>query len=204
MKFYPPFFLAILVFFLMVPVPSSAIDSRGPLPGNVTSTPVLFIDNIPVHCVNELFTITGSTSLPAGTRLRVSIGRGSDNPGIPPQKNPWYDALQKETRVVPGLQQENTWTYTLNTSGSYADEYLVTVETYIGNEVNATAIFNLDETCNTPGGAAGTPGNTPARLHSPPVRAAAAPTQKSAEIPFLVALMAFGSFGIVLFLTSRK
>jgi hypothetical protein len=154
MKFSSQVFLVFMVFFLVLPMHSHALDNQKSSPnsmrGNLTG-PTLFINKIPVHCVNEIFNVTGTTSLPAGIRLRVMVYRGSFNPGIPPQRNPWYNGLQKEVRVVPGMQQENTWTYVLNTSGSYPDEYLVTVEPYAGENISATAIFRINETCDADG-----------------------------------------------------
>jgi len=199
-------FLVFLVIIFALPLHSYASDnqisSANYSMGNLTGT-VLFIDKIPVHCVNETFNISGTTSLPAGTRLRVTVYGGSFNPGIPPQRNPWYHGLQKEIRVVSGPQQENTWVYSLNTAGSYPDEYFVMIEPYVGNDVNATAIFILNETCGADDSAAGPKENTSAPGHPNPVMTTGSPTQKSADIPFIMPLIALGSLGIVRLLTRR-
>ena len=201
------FFLGIMVFLLAFSMHSHALDNQKSFTnstmGNLTG-PVLTINKIPVHCVNETFNVTGTTSLSSGTRLRVSVYRGSYNPGIPPQRDPWYDRLQKEIPVVCGLQQENTWTYSLNTSGSYPDEYSITVEPYEGNDVYATAIFNLDCTCSPGDSFTGKTRNTHVPVHSSQVVTTVSPTQKSADIPFIIPSVALGTFGIVRLLTRRN
>ncbi len=107
------------------------------------------IDTIPPHCINEVFQLSGTARLPPGTALRVSIVRGSFSPGIPPQRDPWYNHLEKETHVTPDPVRGNSWTYTLNTSGSYPDEYLVYVETCNATGPREFAIFELNAECNT-------------------------------------------------------
>ncbi len=169
--------------------------------GNLTR-PSLIIDKISVHCVNETFNVTGTTNLPTGTRLRVTVYRGSFNPGIPPQRNPWYDALKKEIRVVNDSQQGNIWIYTLNTSGSYPDEYIVTVEPYIGIDVNATAIFNLNQTCEN-GSNAVIQKSTPHPVQSNPEPTTGKPAQTSAAVPVIIPLIAIGGFGLFRLLLVR-
>lgn len=197
MRFFHRTFLFIIVSFLLLPTQSLAWEkqdlSMDSMYGNLTAAE-LSIDRIQTHCVNDTFNISGTTSLPAGTKLRVTVIRGSFNPGIPPQRNPWYDELKKETRVVPDSQRGNVWVYTLNTTGSYPDEYLLTIEPYAGEKVNATAIFNLQEICNASENA----------VNLTPKQATGFPTQKAAGIPFFVPLIAMGCFGIIRLLTSRK
>jgi hypothetical protein len=168
--------------------------------GNLTAAE-LSIDRIPTHCVNDTFNISGTTSLPAGTKLRVTVIRGSYNPGIPPQRNPWYNKLKKEIRVVTDSQRGNVWVYALNTTGSYPDEYLLTIEPYAEENVNATAIFNLQEICNAPENVLDTSGITPASVNLAQKQATGLPTQKAAGIPFFLPLIAMGCFGITRRLT---
>ena len=199
--------LVIIGFLLVMPVHSLAGEkqdlSRDSPYGNLTDA-VLSIDSIHTHCVNDTFNISGTTSLPAGTKLRVTVTRGSYNPGIPPQRNPWYDELKKETRVVADSQRGNVWVYTLNTTGSYPDEYLLTIEPYAGEDVNATAFFNLQEICNASENTADTTKITPAPVNSTQKQTTGLPTQKTADIPFFVPLNAMAGFGIIRILTSRK
>jgi len=207
MRFFYRVFLFIIVFLLLLPMQSLAWEkqdlSRDSTYGDLTDL-LLSIDSIHTHCVNDTFDISGTTSLPAGTKLRVTVTRGSYNPGIPPQRNPWYDALKKETRVVADPQRGNVWVYTLNTTGSYPDEYILTIEPYVGNDVNATAIFNLQEICNASENTADTTKITPAPVNSTQKQTTGFPTQKTADIPFIVPLIAMGVFGIIRLLTSRK
>jgi hypothetical protein len=199
--------LVIIGFLLVMPVHSLAWEkqdlSKDSTYGNLADA-VLSIDSIHTHCVNDTFNISGTTSLPAGTKLRVMVIRGSYNPGIPPQRNPWYDELKKETRVVADSQRGNVWVYTLNTTGSYPDEYLLIIEPYAGGDVNATAFFNLQEICTASENTAGTTKITPAPVNFTQKQITGLPTQKTADIPFFVPLMAMSGFGIIRLLTSRK
>lgn len=156
------YYLVVLVVLLVLLPPSPAQDLRE-LTGNTyynLTRPVLTIDEIAARCINETFAITGTTNLPAGTRLRVTVYRGSFNPGIAPQRNPWHDALKKEIHVESDPLRGNFWTYILNTTGSYPDEYLVTVEPYAGEDITATAFFRINETCDDDGGSV-TAGDSP-------------------------------------------
>lgn len=207
MRFFYQVFLFVIGFLLLLPMQSLAWEKQDlstvSTYGNLTD-PVLSIDSIHTHCVNDTFNISGTTSLPAGTKLRVMVIRGSYNPGIPPQRNPWYDALKKETRVVTDSQRGNVWVYSLNTTGSYPDEYLLTIESYAGENVNATTIFNLQEICNASENAADTTKITPASVNFTPKHVTGLSTQKAAGIPFFVPLIAMGCFGIIRLQTSRK
>jgi hypothetical protein len=139
--------LILLGIFVFFPVCSSSLNNPDPvLAGNQTAVGIT-IEPIPVHCVNDSFNLTGTTGLPAGTALRVSVYRGSYNPGIQPQKNPWYITIPEETSVIADSSGRNYWIYNLNTTGSYPDEYIVYIEPYAGVNVQAYAIFTLNTTC---------------------------------------------------------
>jgi len=206
MKIYYRIFLVFMVFFLVLPMHLLALDNQdSPVNntmGNLTG-PFLTINKIPVHCVNETFNVTGTTSLSSGTRLRVTVSRGSFNPGFPPQRTPWYDTLKKEIRVVNDSQKGNIWIYTLNTSNSYPDEYIVTVEPYVGNDVNATAIFNLNDTCDT-GSIAGIQKSTTRPVPVSLELTTGKPVQTSAAIPVIIPLIAIGGLGIIRLLLLRN
>jgi hypothetical protein len=104
---------------------------------------ILSIDPVGDHAVGENFFINGTAILPAGIDITIRIYRGSFNPGIPPQADPWYDHIPKTVRVKYNNKTGNIWSYAVNTTGSYPDEYLVFVEYPRDSTINATAIFNL-------------------------------------------------------------
>jgi hypothetical protein len=136
---------------VLVPAFAGGLNDPGEIqPGGDTVNALheaIAINPIPSHCVNDTFSLSGNTSLPEGTSLRVTIRRGSFNPGIPPQQNPWYDAISERAIVTSGDESGNKWTYALNTTGSYPDEYLVYVEPYSSENIRAVAIFVLNATC---------------------------------------------------------
>jgi hypothetical protein len=104
---------------------------------------ILFIDPVGDHVVGENFFINGTAILPAGIDLTISIYRGSFNPGIPPQRDPWYDHIPTMVLVKYYNKTGNIWSYAVNTTGSYPDEYLVSVKYPRDSTMNATAIFHL-------------------------------------------------------------
>jgi hypothetical protein len=142
--------ITLLGILILIPALTGGLPNTGGIPpggtGN-TSQEIISIDPISSHCVNDSFPLSGNTSLPANTSLRITIRRGSFSPGIPPQQNPWYDTISQGTTVTPGDESGNKWTYTLNTTGSYPDEYLVYVEPYSSENIRAVAIFVLNAPC---------------------------------------------------------
>lgn len=108
------------------------------------SDKLITIDPISSRCVNESFNITGTTSLPSGSELQIEIYRGSYNPGINPFENPWYDHIGNKTKVTYDETRGTIWSYTLNTTGSWPDEYLFYVVFIEDETVQNVSIFNLD------------------------------------------------------------
>lgn len=157
-------FITLLGILILLPALAVGLPETGGIQsggtGN-TSQEIISIDPISPHCVNATFPVSGNTSLPPGTSLRITIRRGSFSPGIPPQQIPWYDTIHQETTVTPGDERGNRWTYALNTTGSYSDEYLVYVEPYSSENVRADAIFVLNATCIS-GASAMSPESSPA------------------------------------------
>jgi len=104
---------------------------------------ILSIDPVGDHTVGENFSINGTAILPAGVDITISIYRGSFNLGIPPQADPWYDHIPTTVRVKYYNKTGNVWSYAVNTTGSYPDEYIVFVQYPLDSTINATAIFRL-------------------------------------------------------------
>lgn len=123
-------------------------NSTFEFPAIDNQTPIITIDPFSDRCVNDTFTIRGRTNLPAGTDLLINVYRGSYNPGIPPQRDPWYDHIPGRT-VVIGNPQGNLWSYSLNTAGSYPDEYLFYVKLSWNETVQVMTIFNLSSSCSS-------------------------------------------------------
>ena len=146
-------FITFLGILILIPALTGVLPDTGGIQSGGTgnaSQEIISINPISSHCVNDSFPVSGNTSLPAGTSLRITIRRGSFSPGIPPQQNPWYDMVPRETTVTAGEgQAANEWTYLLNTTGSYPDEYLVYVEPYSSENIRAVLIFELNATCNS-------------------------------------------------------
>ena len=90
-----------------------------------------------------MFRIHGIAILPPATELNISIYSGSFNPGIPPQADPWYDHIPTSARVEYNNRTVNVWSYEINTTGSYPDEYFILLQYPSDRTINATAIFNL-------------------------------------------------------------
>jgi hypothetical protein len=104
---------------------------------------ILSIDPVGDHVVGDVFLIHGVAILPAGTELPISIYGGSFNPGIPPQSDPWYDHIPTSVRVKYNNKNLNVWSYEVNTTGSYPDEYFISLKYPGDSTINASAIFNL-------------------------------------------------------------
>ena len=157
-------FITLLGILILIPALTGGLPDTGGIPpggtGN-TSQEIISIDPISSHCVNDSFPVSGNTSLPAGTSLQITIRRGSFSPGIPPQQNPWYNTISQGAIVTPGDEKGNKWTYALNTTGSYPDEYLAYVGPYSSENIRAVAIFELNATCIS-GASAISPGSSPA------------------------------------------
>lgn len=154
-----PVFIGILLLFCACPyVTGSETVITNNTPG-ILKDEIISIDTITPRCVNDVFTVSGTTNLQPGTALRVTIERGSFNPGIPPQGDPWYVHLQKEIRVTADPVRGNVWKYDLNTTGSYPDEYLFFIEPYEKKDARAMAIFELRTSCSS-GTVSASPGNT--------------------------------------------
>lgn len=116
-------------------------SSRG------SSTPdrygILSIDPVGDHVVGDVFLIHGVAILPAGTELPISIYGGSFNPGIPPQADPWYNHIPTTVLVKYNNKTLNVWSYEVNTTGSYPDEYFISLKYPSDSTINASVIFNL-------------------------------------------------------------
>ncbi len=104
----------------------------------------IHIDPIPPHAVNETFIVSGTTSLPAGTELRVDIVRGSYNPGIRIEgDHPWFGNVSRTIIVEYSPLRGNVWYYRMNTTGAYPDEYLIYLSPSGYTETAAYASFTL-------------------------------------------------------------
>lgn len=134
---------------VLTPAQIPAADTGSTSVGNG----LLSVHPIGDHAVGENFSINGTAILPAGIDITISIYRGSFSPGFPPQADPWYDHIPKTVRVKYDNKTGNIWSYAVNTTGSYPDEYIVFVEYPGDSTINATAIFNL-----VPGADKATPG----------------------------------------------
>jgi hypothetical protein len=121
------------------------------LTGSFTIFPMAAIDLIPDHAAGDLVVITGTTNLPAGTRLGLDIFTtapmsGNDKP-----------VGATDAFIVRGTGITNTWSCALNTAEIPPGEYLV--KTYPMNTVNlsyprgdllATSRFMLTNTTSDP------------------------------------------------------
>jgi len=104
---------------------------------------ILSIDPVGDHVVGDVFLIHGVAILPAGTELPITIYGGSFNPGIPPQADPWYNHIPTTVLVKYNNKTMNVWSYEVNTTRSYPDEYFISLTYSRDSTINATAIFNL-------------------------------------------------------------
>ena len=131
------FFIAIgLLVLFFVPAAAASLASDMRSGNNVTADEPDFynnisIDTIPIHQVNDTITISGTTTLPVGTELMVTIIGDTYVHSINLYHNRfnirWFYDLPKKAFVKTNFKNETAWEYTINTTGSYPDDYLIYV-----------------------------------------------------------------------------
>ena len=179
---------------------------------NMNVTPIsnfnskfISIDTISPHWVNDTFTISGKTDLPVGSKLDVVIDRSTFNPGRRPQWwDPWYYHTPNTTFVKYDPSIGNIWSYTLNTTGSYPDEYLIKIKLFNDENISAGAIFNLLSPDENDTNNVGLRNLTSLTLKPVSTQASSPsyPTTKPASLPPIFAIGSF-LFAIMLFLITR-
>jgi hypothetical protein len=100
------------------------------LTGTFTVFPTAAIDPVPDHAAGDLVVITGTTNLPAGTRLDLdvfTIPSGSENP---------HHVGSTDAYIVRGTGISNNWSGALDTTAIPPGEY--TVNAYPLNTDNAS------------------------------------------------------------------
>ena len=99
------------------------------------ANPVITIYPIGNHTIGDLITITGTTNVPAGTVLSISVG-----PSTFTNYRPNY--FMGQTTVIPGTGT-NTWSTVVNTTEFIADQYHLTVAPIKGYALSNDTTFNL-------------------------------------------------------------
>jgi len=89
------------------------------LTGTFTVFPTAAIDPVPDHSAGDLVVITGTTNLPAGTRLDLDLFT------LPFGSNKSVRAGLTDAYIVRGSGLSNTWSGALDTSGLPPGDYIV-------------------------------------------------------------------------------
>lgn len=134
------------------------------------STGPISLDPVHDHIVNEPFTITGTTTIPAGTELLVEIYSPDHMLG---PKGTSYSGSAGKVTIKEGSDGKNIWSYPVNPSDLQPDEYRVVVSSY-QTDAQVDALFTIY----------GKPSDTTNCSSSdiPPKRAEANPTHQSASL----------------------
>jgi len=92
------------------------------------STYWILIDSIPDHRPNDLFTVTGSTNLPQNDDLSIEVLNYVFSPGCGGPHTKCNDAyFSNTTQITRNSSGNNTFAFTVNTSGFYPSKFRVRV-----------------------------------------------------------------------------
>jgi len=121
------------------------------LTGTFTVFPTASIDPVSDHASGDLVVITGTTNLPAGTRLDLDIFT------LPIGSGKSLHAGSTDAYIVRGSGISNTWSGALDTSGIPAGDYIVKAcpispdnQTYSRGNPLASSRFRLTEPASPP------------------------------------------------------
>lgn len=98
----------------------------------IIGTPWIAVDPIPDQNQGDTVVITGTSNLPAGEEISISGGLAGTG----------ASALYGTTNVIDGGGFNNTWTYSLDTTGFFAGTYNLSIIS-TGIEAEETAQFTL-------------------------------------------------------------
>ncbi len=130
------------------------------LTGTFTPFPTAAIDPVPDHTTGDLVVITGTTNLPAGTRLDLDVFTFSSGS----EKSRRVGST--DAYIVRGIGISNTWSGALDTSGIPPGHYIVNAypieaenASYVNEKLIATYRLRLTGTVPAPSQASVSEGN---------------------------------------------
>ncbi|PKL70695.1 MAG: hypothetical protein CVV30_04920 [Methanomicrobiales archaeon HGW-Methanomicrobiales-1] len=124
--------IVITFFFLMIVVIQTVAADNNSTSGPAKGYPdIITIDTIENHITGDSFTIQGKTAQPVGQTLFISVWPNSfRHPTMADAyRRPVYEG---STSVVRGSDEVSfrSWSYTINTTDYYPDEYIVQVSSH--------------------------------------------------------------------------
>lgn len=129
--------MPVFIFFMLVSAVSAAVPVT--LDGDY---PWIRVDHIGDHYIGEVFTISGTTNLPADSDFIIEIiPLALQQPGVPPAGE--YSGSSETFRAVKG-DTYSEWSIDVDASSLKPDEYVVNVES-VETTSTATTSFNLLE-----------------------------------------------------------
>ena len=117
--------------FVGIPLPNTVDPLSDTNTGNLSEERYILVDPVGDRTVGDIFTVTGTTNLPAGTNLLVQIEPASFGPegGV----NGEYSGAAASVDVIAGTGGINTWSMEVNSSTLFPVKMRVNASVFIGN-----------------------------------------------------------------------
>ena len=111
----------------------AAVLCVGMVSGYSENKPFISVDQLSDKNIGDQFTITGTTSLPAGTRVMVEVSPFALETESVRTGSGEFTGAADIVDVTRGTGDTNTWSMDLNTSTLKPGEYLVNASLFTGN-----------------------------------------------------------------------